>query len=58
MSYARHEYFRRVLCRLLGRWAEDGEYPGDLETLGGLVRDICYHNAARYFRLKEEPLCK
>ncbi len=58
LSYARHEYFRRVLCRLLGRWAEDGEYPGDLETLGGLVRDICYHNAARYFRLKEEPLCK
>lgn len=58
LSYARHEYFRRVLCRLLGRWAEDGEYPDDMELLGGLVRDICYGNAARYFKLREESLCK
>lgn len=58
LSYARHEYFRRVLCRLLGRWVTDGEYPDDLEALGGLVEDICYGNAARYFRLKEETSCK
>lgn len=51
LSYARHEYFRRILCDLLGRWAEDGEYPADLDTLGGLVQDICYSNAKRYFNL-------
>ncbi len=64
LSYARHEYFRRVLCGLLGRWAENGEYPNDPALLGGLVEDVCYHNAARYFGLtstnteKEETLCK
>lgn len=51
LSYARHEYFRRVLCALLGRWVEEGAYPGDLDNLGGLVEDICYRNAKRYFRL-------
>ena len=51
LSYARHEYFRRVLCDLLGRWVENGEYPRDMETLGGLVQDICCHNAKRYFNL-------
>ena len=51
MSHARHEYFRRVLCDLLGRWVENGEYPRDMETLGGLVQDICCHNAKRYFNL-------
>lgn len=51
LSYARHEYFRRVLCALLGRWVENGEYPNDLETVGGLVADICYRNAKRYFNL-------
>lgn len=51
LSYARHEYFRRILCDLLGRWAENGEYPADLETLGELVEDICYSNAKRYFNL-------
>ncbi|HVN94845.1 MAG TPA: glucuronate isomerase [Syntrophorhabdaceae bacterium] len=50
MSYARHEYFRRILCNLIGEWVEDGEAPNDLELLGGMVRDICYHNAASYFR--------
>lgn len=51
LSYARHEYFRRILCDLLGRWVENGEYPADLEALGGLVEDICYSNAKRYFNL-------
>lgn len=51
LSYARHEYFRRVLCALLGRWVEQGEYPADETVLGGLVQDICFNNAKRYFDL-------
>jgi len=49
LSYARHEYFRRILCDLIGRWVENGEYPADMEFLGGLVQDICAGNAKRYF---------
>ena len=49
VSYPRHEYFRRILCNLLGEWVENGEYPADTETLGEIVRDICYRNAERYF---------
>lgn len=51
LSYARHEYFRRLLCDLLGGWADEGLAPMDMERLGGMVRDICYDNAARYFGL-------
>ena len=51
LSYARHEYFRRILCSLIGRWVENGEYPADMETLGALVQDICCNNAERYFGL-------
>ena len=51
LSYARHEYFRRILCNLLGTWVENGEYPADMDTLGGLVADICCRNAIRYFNL-------
>ncbi len=54
LSYTRHEYFRRILCGLIGEWVENGEYPGDIETLGKLVEDISYNNAARYFRLEEK----
>jgi glucuronate isomerase len=49
ISYARHEYFRRILCRLLGSWIEDGQLPDDYEGIGAIVRDICYNNAVRYF---------
>lgn len=49
LSYARHEYFRRILCNLLGGWIENGEYPNDLEFVGSLVQDICANNAKRYF---------
>lgn len=49
LSYARHEYFRRILCDLLGSWVESGEYPDDVSALGAMVEDICYHNAMRYF---------
>jgi glucuronate isomerase len=49
MSYPRHEYFRRVLCNLLGRDVENGEIPNDDAVLGELIRDICFGNASRYF---------
>lgn len=51
LSYARHEYFRRILCALVGRWVENGELPYDLDYLGGLVQDISCRNAERYFNL-------
>ena len=56
LSYTRHEYFRRILCDLLGSWVENGEYPADMAALGGLVRDICYSNAVRYFRLEANEI--
>jgi glucuronate isomerase len=49
LSYPRHEYFRRILCNILGNWAENGEIPGDIELLGGMVKDISFRNAERYF---------
>lgn len=49
LSYTRHEYFRRILCRLIGEWVEDGMYPDDWETLGEIVKGICYNNAVDYF---------
>ena len=53
LSYTRHEYFRRILCNLIGGWVDNGEYPEDYDALGGIVKDICYNNAARYFNLEE-----
>jgi glucuronate isomerase len=50
LSYPRHEYFRRILCNILGRWAEGGEIPRDLPLLKGMVRDICFENARQYFK--------
>jgi glucuronate isomerase len=49
LSYPRHEYFRRLLCDLLGRDVEAGRLPADLPHLGGIVQDICWNNAVRYF---------
>lgn len=49
VSYTRHEYFRRLLCDLLGGEVADGQLPDDLPWIGGIVQDICYRNAARYF---------
>ncbi|GAC1587431.1 MAG: glucuronate isomerase [Hymenobacter sp.] len=49
LSYPRHEYFRRVLCNLLGTDVENGELPADLDLLGGMVQNICYGNAKEYF---------
>ena len=53
LSYTRHEYFRRILCGLIGEWVESGEYPDDEEALSEIVKGICYDNAKRYFRLEE-----
>ena len=52
LSYTRHEYFRRILCGLIGEWVENGEYPMDEKVLGEIVRGICYENARKYFNLK------
>ncbi|HCC36650.1 MAG TPA: glucuronate isomerase [Treponema sp.] len=49
LSYPRHEYFRRILCNILGTWAENGEIPCDMKLLGNMVRDISFRNARRYF---------
>ena len=52
MSFPRHEYFRRVLCNLLGAEMERGELPDDLRLIGGMVRDICFENARRFLGLE------
>jgi len=49
LSYPRHEYFRRILCNILGTWAEAGEIPNDFALLSGMVKDISFGNAKRYF---------
>ena len=49
LSYTRHEYFRRIMCNILGTWVEEGEFPADMDTLGKIVEDICYNNAKVYF---------
>ena len=50
VSYPRHEYFRRILCNLLGEWTEDGMYPDDLDSLREIVEGISYKNAKEYFK--------
>lgn len=49
LSYPRHEYFRRILCELLGAWVENGEYPADWKALEKMVRGVCYNNAVKFF---------
>ena len=49
LSYTRHEYFRRILCNLMGDWVEKGEVPNDVALLGQMVANICYGNAEQYF---------
>jgi len=51
-SYPRHEYFRRILCNLIGEWVEDGLYPFEPEALATLVCDICYNNTKNFFRFE------
>jgi len=52
LSYTRHEYFRRILCNLIGEWVESGEAPNDFELLGSMVQNICFHNAKEYFGIE------
>ncbi len=49
LSYTRHEYFRRIMCDLVGTWVENGEYPADFDFLEKMVQDISYNNCKRYF---------
>jgi len=52
LSYTRHEYFRRILCDLIGDWIENGELYNDVEFYGKLVKGISFNNAAEYFPIK------
>ncbi|MFA7204854.1 MAG: glucuronate isomerase [Saccharofermentanales bacterium] len=49
VSYVRHDYFRRILCSLIGEWVENGECPDDEKIIGNLVKGICFYNAEKYF---------
>ena len=49
LSYPRHEYFRRILCGLVGEWVENGEYPNDEKALEKIAKGLAYNNAVRYF---------
>ena len=49
LSYTRHEYFRRIMCDLIGEMVENGEFPEDMDILSEIVTDISYNNAVRYF---------
>ncbi len=49
LSYTRHDYFRRILCNLIGEWVENGEYPSDQKALKEIIEGICYYNAKKYF---------
>lgn len=55
LSFPRHEYFRRLLCRMIGRWAEEGHLPQDAPALDQLVRGICYENARNWFAADRSP---
>ncbi|WP_313655253.1 glucuronate isomerase [Pantoea sp.] len=52
LSYTRHEYFRRLLCQMIGQWVERGEAPADEALLGQMVRNICFDNARDYFGIE------
>jgi glucuronate isomerase len=54
LSYPRHEYFRRILCNMIGGEVEAGEIPDDLPLLGKIVQDVCYNNALNYFGIEVE----
>jgi glucuronate isomerase len=54
LSFPRHEYFRRILCNLIGNDVENGELPKDMTWLGEVVEKICYYNAKSYFQFQNE----
>jgi glucuronate isomerase len=51
LSFPRHEYFRRILCNIIGGDVEQGLLPNDMQLLGKMVEDICFNNAERYFAM-------
>ena len=58
LSYPRHEYFRRILCNLFGDEIEKGQLPEDINWIGKIIKDICFHNAKNYFNWQhlDEPV--
>ena len=52
LSYTRHEYFRRIMCNLLGTWVENGDFPDDMDTLETVVKGISFNNAKEYFGIE------
>jgi glucuronate isomerase len=48
LSFPRHEYFRRILCNMIGKEIENGELPSDIPWAGKIIQDICYHNVREY----------
>lgn len=56
LSYTRHDYFRRILCSMIGDWVENGEYPNDEKALGDLIKGISYNNAAEYFGFRLDKI--
>ncbi len=52
LSFTRHEYFRRILCQMVGQWVVEGEVPHDRELLETLIRNVCYDNAVNYFQVE------
>lgn len=54
LSYPRHEYFRRIMCNLIGGWVENGEFPYDMDLLAPIVKGISYNNAIDYFNFDLE----
>jgi glucuronate isomerase len=52
LSYPRHDYFRRILCDLVGGWVAAGEAPADYDLLGGMIQDVCWNNAVEYFGME------
>ncbi len=57
LSYTRHDYFRRILCNLVGHDVVNGELPGDIPFLGKTIQDICYNNAVKYFNIEGTSPC-
>ena len=54
LSFPRHEYFRRILCQLIGQEVEQGELPWDEQWLGKIIQDVCYYNAKAYFNFSPQ----
>ena len=52
MSFPRHEYFRRILCDMLGKEMESGELPSDEQLVGTMIKNICFENARQFLRLE------